>query len=184
MEKQTISGLRMLQIKNLVKKYTAVIFACGFFLSINIESSNPIHSISIDSDYTPAQKEIAYGKNGMVTTQHFIATRVGENILNKGGNAYDASIAIAFTLAVVLPRAGNIGGGGFMVIYDKNTQKSYSIDYREKAPKLSSKEDNSDNAESKLGRNDKVELISPSGEKIKVKFKKIDQYLMKGYTRV
>ena len=73
MEKQTISGLRMLQIKNLVKKYTAVIFACVFFLSINIESTNPIHSISIDSDYTPAQKEIAYGKNGMVTTQHFIA---------------------------------------------------------------------------------------------------------------
>ena len=140
MEKQTISGLRMLQIKNLVKKYTAIIFACVFFLSINIESTNPIHSISIDSDYTPAQKEIAYGKNGMVTTQHFIATRVGENILNKGGNAYDASIAIAFTLAVVLPRAGNIGGGGFMVIYDKNTQKSYSIDYREKAPKLSSKD--------------------------------------------
>ena len=52
------------------------------------------------------------------------------------------------------------------------------------SPKLSSKEDNSDNVESKLGRNDKVELISPSGEKIKVKFKKIDQYLMKGYTRV
>jgi Preprotein translocase subunit SecA (ATPase, RNA helicase) len=50
------------------------------------------------------------------------------------------------------------------------------------SPKLSSKEDNSDNVESKLGRNDKVELISPSGEKIKVKFKKIDQYLMKGYT--
>ena len=52
------------------------------------------------------------------------------------------------------------------------------------SPKLTSKEDNSDNIESKLGRNDKVELISPSGEKIKVKFKKIDQYLMKGYTRV
>ena len=51
-------------------------------------------------------------------------------------------------------------------------------------PKLSSMEENSDNSELKLGRNDKVELISPSGEKIKVKFKKIDQYLMKGYTRV
>ena len=51
-------------------------------------------------------------------------------------------------------------------------------------PKLSSMEENSNNSELKLGRNDKVELISPSGEKIKVKFKKIDQYLMKGYTRV
>jgi preprotein translocase subunit SecA len=50
--------------------------------------------------------------------------------------------------------------------------------------KLSSKEENPDDSELKLGRNDKIELISPSGEKIKVKFKKIDQYLMKGYTRV
>ena len=50
--------------------------------------------------------------------------------------------------------------------------------------KLSSIEENSDDSELKLGRNDKIELISPSGEKIKVKFKKIDQYLMKGYTRV
>lgn len=60
----------------------------------------------------------------MITSQHFLATAVGEKILNKGGNAYDASIAIAFTLAVVLPRAGNIGGGGFMVIYDGETKKT------------------------------------------------------------
>ena len=90
--------------------------------------------------YSPAQIETAESNNGMVSTQHFLATRVGEKILNKGGNAYDASIAIAFTLAVVLPRAGNIGGGGFMVMYDKETEKSYSIDYREKAPLLSTKD--------------------------------------------
>tara|TARA_Y100000766_G_scaffold59747_1_gene49045 strand:- start:3856 stop:5616 length:1761 start_codon:yes stop_codon:yes gene_type:complete len=129
----------MLQTKNLLKKYTAIILCC-IFVSFNILSSEPIHSISIDYGYTPAQKEIAYGKNGMITTQHFLATHVGEKILNKGGNAYDASIAIAFTLAVVLPRAGNIGGGGFMVIYDQDTQKSYSIDYREKAPQLSQRD--------------------------------------------
>ena len=76
----------------------------------------------------------------MITSQHFLATAVGEKILNKGGNAYDASIAIAFTLAVVLPRAGNIGGGGFMVIYDGETKKPYSIDFREKAPEFSSKD--------------------------------------------
>tara|TARA_B100000212_G_scaffold290274_1_gene231703 strand:+ start:3697 stop:5487 length:1791 start_codon:yes stop_codon:yes gene_type:complete len=139
MVKQITSGLKMLQTKNLLKKYTAIILCCIFF-SFNILSSEPIHSISIDYGYTPAQKEIAYGKNGMITTQHFLATHVGEKILNKGGNAYDASIAIAFTLAVVLPRAGNIGGGGFMVIYDQDTQKSYSIDYREKAPQLSQRD--------------------------------------------
>jgi len=139
MVKQITSGLKMLQTKNLLKKYTAIILCC-IFVSSNILSSEPIHSISIDYGYTPAQKEIAYGKNGMITTQHFLATHVGEKILNKGGNAYDASIAIAFTLAVVLPRAGNIGGGGFMVIYDQDTQKSYSIDYREKAPQLSQRD--------------------------------------------
>ena len=80
---------------------------------------------------------MAISPNGMITTQHFLATAVGEKILNKGGNAYDASIAIAFTLAVVLPRAGNIGGGGFMVMFDEKTNKPYSIDYRERAPILS-----------------------------------------------
>ena len=139
MVKQITSGLKMLQTKNLLKKYTAIILCC-IFVSSNILSSEPIYSISLDYGYTPAQKEIAYGKNGMITTQHFLATHVGEKILNKGGNAYDASIAIAFALAVVLPRAGNIGGGGFMVIYDQDTQKSYSIDYREKAPQLSQRD--------------------------------------------
>ena len=75
----------------------------------------------------------------MVTTQHFLATKVGEKILNKGGNAYDAAIAVGFTLAVVLPRAGNIGGGGFMVMFDEASQESYSIDYREVAPEAATK---------------------------------------------
>ena len=68
-------------------------------------------------------------QNGMVVSQHYLASSVGAQILEDGGNAYDASIAVAFALAVVLPRAGNIGGGGFMVMYDEKTDKSYSIDY-------------------------------------------------------
>jgi gamma-glutamyltranspeptidase/glutathione hydrolase len=76
----------------------------------------------------------------MVTTQHFLATAVGEKILNSGGNAYDAAIAVGFTLAVVLPRAGNIGGGGFMVIHDSSLNEQFSIDYREKAPINSDKD--------------------------------------------
>ena len=56
------------------------------------------------------------GKEFMVVTQNFHATRVGYEILKKGGNAVDASTAIGFALAVTLPRAGNLGGGGFMLI--------------------------------------------------------------------
>ena len=79
------------------------------------------------------------GKNGMVVSQHYLATNAGHSILVKGGNAYDASIAVAFALAVVLPRAGNIGGGGFMIMFDEASQESYSIDYREIAPEAATK---------------------------------------------
>ena len=135
MEKQITNGQKMLQLKAINNKN--ILYSCWLLLiSINLFSSEPISYLNT-LGYEPAQKEIAYSLNGMVTTQHFLATSVGEKILNEGGNAYDASIAIAFTLAVVLPRAGNIGGGGFMVMYDKDTSKAYSIDYREKAPEKS-----------------------------------------------
>ena len=107
--------------------------------NILAQSYEPIGTIN-PNNYEPAQKNIAQGKNGMVTTQHFLATAVGEKILNSGGNAYDAAIAVGFTLAVVLPRAGNIGGGGFMVIHDSTLNKQFSIDYREKAPISSDKD--------------------------------------------
>jgi gamma-glutamyltranspeptidase/glutathione hydrolase len=78
--------------------------------------------------------------NGMVATQHYLASEVGEDILSQGGNAYDAAVAVGFALAVVLPRAGNIGGGGFMVMHDAPSNESYSIDYREKAPLKASRD--------------------------------------------
>ena len=114
-----------------------VFFICT--TNILAQSYEPIGTIN-PNNYEPAQKNIALGKNGMVTTQHFLATAVGEKILNSGGNAYDAAIAVGFTLAVVLPRAGNIGGGGFMVIHDSSLNKQFSIDYREKAPIKSDKD--------------------------------------------
>ena len=128
----------MSQLKAISNKKTLYTF-CLLFASLSLFSSEPIAYLDT-LGYEAAQKEISYGKNGMVTTQHFLATSVGEKILNKGGNAYDASVAVAFTLAVVLPRAGNIGGGGFMVMYDKETAEAYSIDYREKAPEKSTKD--------------------------------------------
>ena len=120
-------------------KLNQILILFLLFLSKNFYAIEPIAYLN-SLGYEPAQKELASSNNGMVTTQHFLATAVGERILSRGGNAYDASIAIAFTLAVVLPRAGNIGGGGFMVIYDSQTQKPYSIDFREKAPQMSTKD--------------------------------------------
>ena len=108
------------------------------FLSFNIfANSTPAIGVVDPSNYIPKQKKTAISSTGMVTTQHYIATKVGEKVLSDGGNAYDAAVAIGFALAVVLPRAGNIGGGGFMLMYNENNQEAFSIDYREKAPAAS-----------------------------------------------
>ena len=75
-----------------------------------------------------------WAKNGMVATQEALASDIGLQILKDGGNAVDAAVAVGFALAVTLPRAGNIGGGGFMMIYDAKQDKTVALDYREKAP--------------------------------------------------
>ena len=80
------------------------------------------------------------GQDFMVVSQNIHATEVGYEILKKGGNAVDASVAVGFALAVTLPRAGNLGGGGFILIYDKGTDKISSIDYRSAAPKNATSE--------------------------------------------
>lgn len=71
--------------------------------------------------------------NAMVVSPHPLSSQVGVDILQKGGNAIDATVAVHFAMAVVYPRAGNIGGGGFMVIRQQNGEIA-SLDYREKAP--------------------------------------------------
>ena len=96
--------------------------------------------ISIPSQSIASYAQSDISSDGVVVTQHYLATEIGENILAQGGNAYDAAIAVGFALAVVLPRAGNIGGGGFMVIYDEDSNDTYAIDYREKAPAASFKD--------------------------------------------
>ena len=77
---------------------------------------------------------------GMVVSQRMIASKVGAEILAQGGNAVDAAVATGLALAVVLPRAGNLGGGGFMVIYLKEEDKTIAIDYREKAPSAATRD--------------------------------------------
>ena len=83
-------------------------------------------------------KEVNAEKAAVVSA-HPLASEVGKQILTKGGNAIDASIAMQYALAVVFPNAGNIGGGGFMVLHDKDGN-NYTIDFREKAPSASHKD--------------------------------------------
>src|SRR5436189_1933474 len=73
-------------------------------------------------------------EHGMVVAQERIAAQVGADILRQGGNAVDAAVATGFAMAVTYPRAGNIGGGGFMVIHSAARNEAVAIDYRETAP--------------------------------------------------
>ncbi len=78
--------------------------------------------------------QVATAVHGMVASQDERATRIGLEVLEKGGNAIDAAVAVGFTLAVTLPRAGNIGGGGFMLVHVAEGNVNAAIDYRETAP--------------------------------------------------
>ncbi|MGB9260980.1 MAG: gamma-glutamyltransferase [Pseudolabrys sp.] len=88
--------------------------------------------VSRPSAIVPAQTILAH--NGMVVAQEQRSARIGIEILDRGGNAVDAAVAVGFALAVTYPRAGNIGGGGFMVIHLGKTGEDAAIDYRETAP--------------------------------------------------
>lgn len=82
----------------------------------------------------PALNHPVKDRGGMVAAQNKVATQVGAEILAAGGNAVDAAVAVGFALAVTLPRAGNLGGGGFMLVYLAEEDRTVAIDYREMAP--------------------------------------------------
>jgi gamma-glutamyltranspeptidase/glutathione hydrolase len=87
--------------------------------------------------YSPPDLTTVHGvsaEHGMVVAQEKIAAQFGADILRQGGNAVDAAVATGFALAVTYPRAGNIGGGGFMVIHSAERNEDIAIDYRETAP--------------------------------------------------
>ncbi|WGL58897.1 gamma-glutamyltransferase [Pigmentibacter sp. JX0631] len=80
-----------------------------------------------------------FGRNGIVVSEEEMASKIGVEILRQGGNAIDAAVAVGFALAVTFPEAGNIGGGGFMMIWLNKEKKAININYREKAPFLATK---------------------------------------------
>tara|TARA_B100001741_G_C16551645_1_gene599728 strand:+ start:1546 stop:3276 length:1731 start_codon:yes stop_codon:yes gene_type:complete len=104
-------------------KYLSLII----FLSLNTFAQQSY--IDYLSPYHPV-----VGKSGMVVSQNNLSSDIGIEILNKGGNAVDAAVAVGFSLAITLPRAGNLGGGGFMLVYLKEKDEIFYIDYRSKSP--------------------------------------------------
>ena len=111
-----------------------------FFLALLLSctSSNKLPSLN-DTAYQYSVTKDAVGKNGAVVSAHTLASKVGVEILKKGGNAIDAAIAMQLALAVVYPRAGNIGGGGFLIASLSNG-KMLALDFRETAPAAASRD--------------------------------------------
>ena len=93
--------------------------------------------------YTPPAPGTAHGipaESGMVVAQEKLAAQIGAEFLRQGGNAVDAAVATGFAMAVTYPRAGNIGGGGFMVIHSAERHEDVAIDYRETAPNATTRD--------------------------------------------
>src|SRR5437763_6849159 len=92
------------------------------------------------ADATPAQAQAAgpaapvMARHGIVASQEARASHIGVAVLEQGGNAVDAAVAVGFALAVTHPQAGNIGGGGFMLVHLAGRNETLAVDYRETAP--------------------------------------------------
>jgi gamma-glutamyltranspeptidase/glutathione hydrolase len=120
-----------------LKSHVSTCVAAGLAALISFEPANA-QSESSAADLAIARPVIS--RHGMVVSQEATGSQVGLDILKRGGNAIDAAVAMGFALAVTLPRAGNIGGGGFMLIHLSNGRKTVAIDYRETAPAQTNKE--------------------------------------------
>jgi len=126
-----------------MKKFIVLLFVITSFFSFVPQN------VKINA----AWGEPARGRHAMVASQHKLASEIGTDVMKKGGNAVDAAIAVALALAVVYPEAGNLGGGGFMLIRF-NDGRTTAIDYREMAPRAATRN---------IFINEKGELIKGEG---------------------
>jgi gamma-glutamyltranspeptidase / glutathione hydrolase len=110
-----------------VRLIAASLLALFIALPCRIRAQAPI--ITSEARFLPV-----VARHGMVASQEKLATRIGVDILKAGGNAVDAAVAVGFALAVTHPQAGNIGGGGFMLVHLGGRNETIAIDYRETAP--------------------------------------------------
>ena len=121
-------------------------FLILLIITFSINTSSRSY-IDYESPYHPV-----VGNAGMVVSQNYLSSDIGIEILNIGGNAVDAAVAVGFSLAITLPRAGNLGGGGFMLVYIKEKNEIFYIDYRSKSP-LNSNLENIFNIKDDSGKN-------------------------------
>src|SRR5215813_7819834 len=112
-----------------IKKTVSALLCIALLVSLTATPSQLTSTISTQAASRPPVR----GKHGMVSSVSEIASQVGVDVMKRGGNAVDAAVAVGLALAVVWPSAGNLGGGGFMVIRQANG-KATVIDYREMAP--------------------------------------------------
>ena len=125
-----------ISMKYLRAGFSTVFIVCfGHAAGLAQTAGQPLPIVDFSASH---HDEIA--RNGMVSAQEEIAAAVGRDILASGGNAIDAAVATGFALAVTLPQAGNLGGGGFMLIHSAETGEVLALDFREIAPKLASRD--------------------------------------------
>ena len=114
-------------------------FAKNILAALLIGSVNLSAQVSYIDYLSPFHPTI--GQSGMVVSQNQASSDIGIQILDMGGNAVDAAVAVGFSLAITLPRAGNLGGGGFMLVYLKDEDKTIAVDFRSASPKNITQDD-------------------------------------------
>ena len=129
------SNPRKLTLVSALAVSMAIASATSWALEANTKLTAPTSTVATHNyDYEMNVFHPVQATNGMVATEQNLASQIGLEILKNGGNAVDAAVAIGFSLAVSLPNAGNIGGGGFMLVHDAKSNKTVALDFREKAP--------------------------------------------------
>ena len=114
-------------------------FAKNILAALLIGSVNLSAQVSYIDYLSPFHPTI--GQSGMVVSQNQASSDIGIQILDMGGNAVDAAVAVGFSLAITLPRAGNLGGGGFMLVYLHDEDKTIAVDFRSASPKNITQDD-------------------------------------------